>query len=308
MEHRDIQKGQIHVIHNFEFADITERDSYIPSSDDLKKICLVNSPFSYYALRSISPTVWEGLGGGTTSNPVTQSEITKSSTNPSTNTNPTELGALWVNYTTNEIFVCKDNTTDQNVWKGNNKTTISTKPFYKFDILENYSAVSFLQLDDDLIDMGGAYDISEHNTIFETGRMGNCLKTINQNAKLDIYGRVKSISFWAFLPKSVMQNGYLFDCRGFGYSCYTIMNTDLSISSIVGATIYQNKNILSEGKALTEGEWVHIAINLSMETSGVRLINGYTQNNGLSSVKIDHVRCFNRALTSTDLDKLFLEA
>lgn len=124
MEHRDIQKGQIHVIHNFEFADIAERDAYIPSIEDLKKVCLVNSPFSYYALRAINPAIWEAFGAGTTNNQMLQSEITKSNTNPSTNTNPTELGTLWVNYTAREIFICTDITTDKNKWDGSKGTLI----------------------------------------------------------------------------------------------------------------------------------------------------------------------------------------
>ena len=38
-----------------------------------------------------------------------------SSSNPATNTNPT-LGALWLNSTTGQTFVCKDATTNSNVW------------------------------------------------------------------------------------------------------------------------------------------------------------------------------------------------
>lgn len=309
MEHKDIEKGQIHVIHNIEFADITERDAYIPSAEDLKKVCLVNSPFSYYALKSINPTAWEGLSAGVTNNPVTQSEITKSNTNPSINRNPSELGELWVNYTTNEIFMCTDNTTNLNIWKGNKNTIIAPKTVYKFDIFGDNSAVSFLQLDDDLTDMGGTYTITTANTVFETGKMEKCLKSNNDSARLDISGAIKSISFWAFFPSSVTTYGYFFDCRSYGDSAYCYMNSNVSPSEINQATIYENKSQITTGVQFKKGEWVHIAINLNNNPNGIRLLNHYSPPSyGITNIKIDHVRCFNRALTNTDLEKLFAEA
>jgi|GEM_PF-2322164 len=309
MEHRDIQKGNVHVIHNFEFTDITERDAYIPSVEDLKKICLVNSPFSYYALRSISPTVWEGLGGGTTSNPVTQSEITKSSTNPSTNKNPSELGALWVNYATCEIFICSDKTQDQNIWQGNKGTIISPKPVYKYDLLGDNSAVSFLQLENNLTDEGGKYTISTANTIYESGKIGNCLKTISDSGKLEIKGAMKAISFWAFFPNTVTNYGYFLDSRGFGTSAsYSYFNTDVSFKEIRGLKIFENKIQKNIGNQVTKGAWVNIAINFDTTIDGIALLSYSTPSYGVTNVKIDHVRCFNRTLTSSDLDKLLQEA
>jgi len=61
MEHKNIKKGNIHIIHNLEFANITERDSYTPTTEDINKICLVLEPYGFFALRSIEPIDWRGL-------------------------------------------------------------------------------------------------------------------------------------------------------------------------------------------------------------------------------------------------------
>ena len=41
---------------------------------------------------------------------------TKSANDPATNTNPSAVGALWVNQVSGETYVCTDATTDANVW------------------------------------------------------------------------------------------------------------------------------------------------------------------------------------------------
>ena len=44
------------------------------------------------------------------------STYTKSANDPATNTNPSAVGALWVNQVSGETYVCTDATTDANVW------------------------------------------------------------------------------------------------------------------------------------------------------------------------------------------------
>lgn len=62
MQHKDVKKGNIHAIHNFEFESEMERDSYIPSVEDLNKVCLVIEPYCFYSLKSIEPIMWDILG------------------------------------------------------------------------------------------------------------------------------------------------------------------------------------------------------------------------------------------------------
>ena len=191
MQHKDVGTGSNHIIHNYQFADIAQRDQFVGTEADLLKVCLVLTPFSYYTLSSINPIKWEQFGGETSGNNEVI-EVIRSNQNPTVTTNPSEKGILWANYATNEIFMCMDNTLNQNIWKGNNGTSISPKPVYKFDILGDNSAVSFLQLDDDLTDMGGAYTIATANTVFEVGKIEKCLKSSNDNATIDIIGAISS--------------------------------------------------------------------------------------------------------------------
>ena len=47
-----------------------------------------------------------------------------SQNNPAYNTNPPYAPFIWTNYVTGEMFVCIDNTKDNNVWQGQAGTTI----------------------------------------------------------------------------------------------------------------------------------------------------------------------------------------
>lgn len=305
LQHKDAPKGHIHIIHNQEFATLQDRDMFIPTIDDLDKVCLIRTPYSHYALSSLNPTKWEKVGGEETK--VKGIDYIEA-TNPTAKVNPTVQDAIWINRTSGEFFICQDNTKDLNVWKGSTGTAVAPKPAYKFDLLGDNSAVSFLQLDNDLIDMGGAYTITTANTIFESGKIDKCIKSISDNAKLDIQGAMKAISFWAWFPDTVTANGYLFDCRGYASSLgYCYLNANTSPNSINNATIYENKVQKFTASQFTKGQWVHVAINFSANVNGVRLLNNSTPSYGISNVKIDHVRCFNRALTSADLDKLYAE-
>jgi hypothetical protein len=51
---------------------------------------------------------------------------TESASDPAYNTNPEDVGSEWHNTTTGEIFICNDNTTDNNLWVGQKGTRIST--------------------------------------------------------------------------------------------------------------------------------------------------------------------------------------
>jgi len=61
MQHRDAKKGNIHIIHNFEFENIEEMNSYVGSEEDLNKICLLLEPYGFYALKNIEPIEWKPL-------------------------------------------------------------------------------------------------------------------------------------------------------------------------------------------------------------------------------------------------------
>lgn len=67
MQHREVKAGDIHVIHDFKFLNIEERDAYGPKAEDLDKICLVVEPYGFYALQSVEPKKWSPLSTVTVS-------------------------------------------------------------------------------------------------------------------------------------------------------------------------------------------------------------------------------------------------
>ena len=80
------------------------------------------------------------------------------------------------------------------------------------------------------------------------------------------------------------------------------------MQTITGATIFQDGvQLIANDSFLKKNQWVHIAINFNGEPSGVKLLNGYTQINGMTNTKIDHIRCFNRVLNAQDITKLMAE-
>lgn len=67
MQHKDIQSGNQHIIHNWKVADIAARDALVVANEDIDKVCLVMADDYYYRLKSVSPSVWvqvSGSGGG----------------------------------------------------------------------------------------------------------------------------------------------------------------------------------------------------------------------------------------------------
>lgn len=47
---------------------------------------------------------------------LTDQDVFVSNTNPTTNVNPKVVGALWINYITGKVYVCKSNMHNSNVW------------------------------------------------------------------------------------------------------------------------------------------------------------------------------------------------
>lgn len=60
LQHKEITEGEQHIIHNFKFNTIEERDLYVLLEEDINKICLVIEPYGFYALKDLMPT-WKTL-------------------------------------------------------------------------------------------------------------------------------------------------------------------------------------------------------------------------------------------------------
>jgi hypothetical protein len=77
-----------------------------------------------------------------------------SDTNPTAKTNPNETGATWINKTSGEIFVCIDNYTNDNIWKGTNDTSIFNT-INVVDFFGDGSGKSLYEFNDNFLDTGG---------------------------------------------------------------------------------------------------------------------------------------------------------
>ena len=67
MQHKEIEAGSNHILHNWKVADTIARDALVVAIEDIDKVCLVTADDFYYRLKSISPSVWvqvSGSGGG----------------------------------------------------------------------------------------------------------------------------------------------------------------------------------------------------------------------------------------------------
>lgn len=57
-------------------------------------------------------------------NTLQETDIYSEARNPTANVNPKKLGAVWINYTTGDTFVCSNNTHNRNVWVQVSKSAI----------------------------------------------------------------------------------------------------------------------------------------------------------------------------------------
>ena len=67
-------------------------------------------------------------------------------TDPAIDTNPGKDGAVWVNNTSGEVFVCTDTTTDANIWIGQGDTSIT--PAQQYGVSWNQSTDTYGSLGD----------------------------------------------------------------------------------------------------------------------------------------------------------------
>jgi len=62
--HSKSKPGAIHVVHQWEFADLTERDAFVPVADDVGKIAKVGTaPGDFYILTNEVGPAWEPISG-----------------------------------------------------------------------------------------------------------------------------------------------------------------------------------------------------------------------------------------------------
>ena len=331
MQHKDAPTGHMHIIHNFEFATVEERNSYTPTSEDLNKICLVNNPYCFYALKNVDPIEWRILGevvvnvGNLDVYTKAQSEERfmssdeviqllsqikdknyRSATNPTTKINPDEKGALWTNYKTNDIFICNNNEKDKNIWTSiKTGKIIAPAGIYTFDTFGDSSATGLFKLESNTTDEGAKSTITLTNMSYVDGIVGQGILTKDTTSAIDLSGNIRTISMFIKLPTSMIEDNYFFDNRKYGYTQYCYLSSAFKIKGLSQATISQDGVNKAVNDTLITGKWTHLIITLNSNVVGAVLLNYFTDwRYGIKDVTIDQIRCFNRVLTSSEITKL----
>jgi hypothetical protein len=93
--------------------------------------------------------------------------VTKASSNPLLTTNGS-IGDQWINTTTGELFILKDATTDDNIWKGQDGSEVNSSTVSTFDLFADSSAKALYEMNGNSNDTGGNYNASDTGNITYT--------------------------------------------------------------------------------------------------------------------------------------------
>ena len=252
-----------------------------------------------------------------------------STTDPAYNTNPSKLGATWVNTTSGEIFVCKDKTTDKNKWQGQLGSYI--RPPIIFDIFGDGSAVSLYEFEGNTEDTGGTYNGTDTLiTGYVTGKFGNAVEfdgSTNQHidfTPINISSRTYTISSWVYRDSSGSGTA-----AGVGIVQQNSGNHTniLDIVPANGDVYIGNYNVVAG--AVPASQWCYVVAvyrvdGCDLYVDNVKLMdnapvaNNYDDLYSIGNRRqansdyiwkglIDQVRIFNRALTAQEVQTLYEE-
>jgi hypothetical protein len=227
-----------------------------------------------------------------------------SDTNPTVKTNPNETGATWINKTSGEIFVCIDNYTNDNIWKGTSGTSI-LNTINVVDFFGDGSGKSLYEFNDNFLDTGG---------ITTAGNNGSGSVVFENN----ISPKIKNI------VGNEYYNGFQFN---FNLSDGSIDTSDKSISFWFKREYARYKSFEFEGVALGQlnHEQVYFITIVAQDSEATIYLDGslYTTLS-LSSIRkqylsfgqaiseqfvphIAWVRMFDRVLTAEEIIELYNE-
>ena len=257
----------------------------------------------------------------------------KHSDNDPTITENLPKGTVWINDTTGQIYVCVNDTQDDNVWWGYKPTIrISSKTTDIVDIFGDGSAVATYNLDGDANDLGGKYNGSVTGSPqYPDAKFGKGIQsssndiqvTIPLNYTVDII----TVSFWwkwggvdAVMPIGFdLYNLYTIDNKlGFntGHSdVYGISNT-VDTSAFVHIVAEFHDQDVGSNKLWINGEAQTLSKqednNYSNDDALIKnedfhILGWGGNSNHKDAGIIDQVRLFNRALTDDEVNKLYQE-
>ncbi len=170
--------------------------------------------------------------------------IQGSTTNPTITTNPTDEGHVWINTTSGAMYICRDNTTNLNVWQSLTHESEDIVPATRFsgayDFFGDGSAVALWQFDGNAVDTGGNYDgevqagvslIPDRQAMYGTkvaDFQGSGFITIpfiaNTFRRTDAF----TISFWLTRKGTLPSNTLPFSFNSYAYNRARGANVDAS--------------------------------------------------------------------------------
>jgi len=198
------------------------------------------------------------------------SNIQFTNTNPTVSTNPTDLDIQIINTKTGEIFVCVNNTPDQNVWVGSNGTVIKSSTLGKFDFFNDGSTILSCRFDGNVYDDGGEYNGSPAaKEIYSVGKFGQAISSANsQQIKFNKPNQTSSnvtVSFWlkwngntSMMACSFGRYDLYFYGRYFGFNTF-------------------NSDLYGLPNPIIKGEYTHITAEFIEGSYGKIWINGKPQ-------------------------------
>jgi hypothetical protein len=247
---------------------------------------------------------------------------TKASSNPLITTNGS-LGDQWVNTTTGELFILKDATSNNNVWKGQDGSDVTPSTASVVDIFSDGSCKALYQFDNNTNDTSGNYNCTNVSSVsYTTGRLGQCLVLNNTSATFRFgyqlnYSSAWSVSAWFKVTSTANGN-------------YYINGTDSgNILKVYNATLGSQMNISNSWDTfeytVTADVWNHYVItnagsgDLKIYVGGTLRATKTTANiitgspaydyhrHYAGTTNLDQVRIFNKALSTSEVTTLYGE-
>ena len=252
--------------------------------------------------------------------------------NPRPDTNFVSKEVLWVNYSTGEIFNCKDNTTNKNIWIGQRGNIVGVSTNMNDPFSDN-SCTAYYKLDGNANDELGSHNGTVTGSVsYENGKFGQSVKCSSTSNYITLpvsFNSVNcSVSCWFKCTTSDLNSNnntiignktggglrYILGSDSNGKLSFTI--GDNSIITIYSNGVYADNiwhhlvGVIKNNKPIFYIDNVNInPTNSTADNSGnddlyIAHRSGYSNNyKGL----VDHVRVFNRALTEDEINMLYNE-
>jgi len=257
----------------------------------------------------------------------------KHSTNDPSITENLPQGTIWVNDTTGKLFICSDNTPDNNVWTSCN-FNIAIAPTTTTDIVdifEDGSGVALYQFDGNTNDTGGQYDGIATNITYDTGKYGQGVVCQGDDSSVDTKYKLStdqnySISLWVKSQNDGHillngKNGKAYPTYELGTNFFRIYkynnttNIDLLTLSFNSVADNQFHNIVTikdnlhvkiyvDGQLVAEGDMSENCDGSNYSLGTFDVDGNHDEPYG---AVVDQLRIFNRALTDDEINQLYQE-